>query len=76
MSDVDPFDRWLADAGWADDVDGDGAAPEEGVPDPWRSADVVVDGLSEEQLAFLGGDQPPTEPLRPDHPGVDGFEEG
>ena len=75
MSQPDPFERWLADAGWADDADVDGAAPEEGAPDPWSGAVLLVDGLSEEQLAFLGADQPPTEPLRPDHPGVDGFED-
>ena len=75
MSQIDPFERWLADAGWADDGEEDGAPSEEGAPDPWSATVVVVDGLSEEQLAFLGEDQPPTEHLGPEHPGVDGFED-
>jgi hypothetical protein len=73
----DPFERWLADAGWAEEVDEtmdvvDGA---DGQPDPWRGAVLVVDGLSDAQREFLDVDQPVQEHLRPELPGIEGFEE-
>jgi hypothetical protein len=75
MSQIDPFERWLADAGWAEDVD-EGVAGDADAPDPWRGAVVAVDGLSDAQLAFLEVDQPLHEHLRPDLPGIDGYDDG